>query len=68
MNGKKYDTAHVAKMIDEGTLDQVKMLDLLGSHEVEITLNEDGRLWINIMGRCVLRVKHAKIIGNTDVA
>lgn len=38
------------------------MQDFEKAEGVEVQVGEDGRLWINIDGQCVLRVKHIKTL------
>lgn len=42
------------------------MIDLLSTNSVEIQVDSTGKLWINIDGKCTLRIGHAKLITVDD--
>ena len=38
------------------------MQDLRDVQDVEVSVDGTGKLWVNIEGRCVLRVGHARLV------
>lgn len=38
------------------------MDDRLNANSVEITVDSTGKVWVNIDGKCALRIGHAKVV------
>ena len=36
-----------------------QMIDLIEADIVEITIDTTGKLWVNVDGRCLLRIRHS---------
>lgn len=43
-----------------------ELVDLLGAEEVEVLISQKGRLWINVNGKCLLRVSKPERITLLD--
>lgn len=51
----------------EQHLDKVKLVDLFEAITVEITIDEQNKLWVDVDGKCVLRIGSAdRYIVNID--
>ena len=43
------------------------MIDLLDATEVEFYVDNTGKCWLNVDGKCLVRIGHAKKIYTEDV-
>ena len=43
------------------------MNDIIDAEIVEIQIDSTGKTWINVDGRCALRIGHAKLIVIDDI-
>jgi hypothetical protein len=42
------------------------MLDIIDAGTVEVTVDTTGKLWVNIDGKCALRIEHCRLIVMDD--